>query len=64
MRNPNRLDEFYAKMCETHKKYFPDWRFGQFISNWFGWVGRDPWFAEEDEWLESLDKYVKEIAKK
>ena len=46
MRDPNRLDSFYDEMKEIHKKSFPDWRIGQLMSNFLGWMyyvqGRDP----------------------
>ena len=38
MRNPNRLDNFYFQLREIHKTQFPDWRFGQLMSNFFGWL--------------------------
>lgn len=63
MRNPDRLDDFYNKVKDIHKKYFPDWRFGQLMSNFLGWLyqekNRDCFFPEEDEMLEHLEEYVK-----
>ena len=38
MRDPNRLDDFYKRICEIHKEKVPDWRFGQLCSNFFGWL--------------------------
>ena len=62
MRNPNRLDNFYFQLREIHKTKFPDWRFGQLMSNFFGWLmtekGIDLFFPEEDKMLE----YFKEFA--
>ena len=62
MRNPNRLDSFYDEIKEIHKKSFPDWRFGQLMSNFLGWLysvkGRDPFFPEEEDMV----KYFKEYA--
>lgn len=62
MRNPNRLDDFYEEMKTIHKKSFPDWRFGQLMSNFFGWLmsekKKDLFFPEEDEMI----KYFKEFA--
>ena len=62
MRDPKRLDKFYSELCELHKKYFCDWRFGQFCSNFFGWLysekGKDLFFPEETEMI----KYVREYA--
>lgn len=62
MRNPNRLDEFYNKVKDIHKKHFPDWRFGQLCSNFFGWMmsekKRDLFFPEEDEMLRLFEEYA------
>ena len=53
MRDPNRLDKFYDEMKTIHKMSFPDWRFGQLMSNFLGWV-----FPEEEEMI----KYFREYA--
>lgn len=62
MRDPNRLDNFYNTIKKIHRKTFPDWRFGQLMSNFFGWLYSekkiDLFFPEEDEML----KYFKEFA--
>ena len=62
MRNPNRLDKFYDEMKEIHKKSFPDWRFGQLMSNFLGWLmtdkGKDFFFPEEEDMIE----YFREFA--
>lgn len=63
MRNPDRLDNFYEVLKESHKKYFPDWRFGQYMSNFLGWVvsekKRDIFFPEETEMLGYIREYNK-----
>lgn len=62
MRNPNRLDKFYDEMKEIHKRSFPDWRFGQLMSNFFGWLmsekKKDLFFPEEEDMIE----YFREFA--
>ena len=62
MRNPQRLNDFYEKLRDIHMMYFPDWRFGQLCSNFFGWLGYnkkiDLFFPEEDEMLKYLEEYV------
>lgn len=62
MRDPNRLDGFYEEWKELHKKYFPDIRFGQLCSNFFGWLmskeGVDLFFPEEDKMLEYFKEYA------
>lgn len=62
MRKVERLDEFYDELKEIHKKYFPDWRFGQLCSNFFGYLATekkmDLFFPEESEMI----KYIREFA--
>lgn len=62
MRDPNRLDSFYAEMCRIHKEKFPDWRFGQLCSNFFGWLmqekRKDLFFPEEAQMLEYFKEYA------
>lgn len=64
MRNPARLDGFYDELKRIHKQHFPDWRFGQFCSNFFGWLMSerhvDLFFPEEGEMLGYLKKYCGE----
>ena len=64
MRNPERLNDFYDEIKRIHKEYFPDWRFGQFMSNWLGWIyqekKKNKFFPEENKMLEYLKEYVGE----
>ena len=61
MRDPNRLDKFYNELAKMHKESFPDWRFGQLCSNFFGWLMSqkkvDLFFPEEDKMLEYFKEY-------
>ncbi len=61
MRNPERLENFYEEFKQLHKENFPDWRFGQLISNFFGWIysekKRDIFFPEEDEMIKLFKEY-------
>jgi hypothetical protein len=62
MRDANRLDDFYNELKKIHKEKFPDWRFGQFCSNFFGWLMSekkiDLFFPEEDEMIEYIKEYA------
>lgn len=62
MRNPIRLDRFYDELRIIHKSNFPDWRFGQLYSNFFGWLvsekGIDPFFPEEDKMVKYLEEFA------
>ena len=61
MRDPNRFYNFYSELTEIHKRSFPDWRFGQLMMNFLGWVQSnkcDPFFPEEDRMIEYLKEYA------
>lgn len=62
MRDPERLNDFYEELKQIHKQNFPDWRFGQFMNNFFRWLSyskhHDGFYPEEDEMLELLREYA------
>ena len=58
MRDINRIDPLLAKLGELWKQY-PDMRFGQLVINIFHDLGKDPWYLEDDAWMEILDTYLK-----
>ena len=62
MRDPNRLDGFYNKICKIHKENFSDWRFGQLISNFLNWIALnksiDIFFPEEEKMIELFEEYT------
>ena len=60
MRDPDRLDAFYDELKRIHKENFPDWRFGQFMMNFFAGNG-DPFYWEENRFLERLNEFVDHI---
>ena len=61
MRDPNRLDNFYDTMKKCHKEHMPDIRFGQLMSNFFGWLYNtykvDCFFPEEDKMIGWFKEY-------
>ena len=61
MRKIERIKEFTDELAVLWEKYIPDWRFGQFMSNFFGWLasekGIDLFFPEEKDMI----KYLKEF---
>lgn len=62
MRSKERIDKFVDELNNIWKVYFPDWRFGQLMMNFLGWVqgekGRDPFFPEEEEMTKLLREYA------
>ena len=53
MRDPARIKPFMMKLSHMWQQHVPDWRFGQLMSNFLGYVvsetHRDIFFIEEDE---------------
>ena len=58
MRDTNRMKPFFDELEKVWKENFPDWRFGQLISN-FLFVYGDPFYWEENKFIENLKEYVK-----
>lgn len=59
MRDPKRIPEFLRRL-EDAWSAFPDWRFGQLVMNFLSWLGRDPFYIEDDKLAELIDAFVKE----
>lgn len=61
MRNPQRIDKFCDDLKEVWHQ-FPDWRFGQLMSNMLGTfvsqTGKDIFFPEENELMDFFRKYA------
>ena len=59
MRDINRIEPFLEKVAELWKKY-PDYRFGQMISN-INFQGRDMFYLEDDDFLIYLENHISSI---
>lgn len=57
MRDINRLDELYDKLKQLHTLN-PDLRMGQLVSNLFDSVRQDPFFLEDDKFVELVDREI------
>lgn len=64
MRDPQRIKPFCSKLRKYWEEKATDWRFGQFMSNFLGWVvsttNKDIFFIEDNEMSELLDKFFAE----
>lgn len=60
MRDPQRIDKFMDELGDLWKIKVPDWRFGQLMYNFMCAKG-DPFYWEEDEFLEKFKKYLEEL---
>lgn len=76
MRDISRIEPFMNEVASIWKEKFPDWRFGQMMSNFFCAFG-DQFYYEEEELLvafrafanggnpkEAVKKHMKEKVKK
>ena len=57
MRDPKRIDKFCWRLAEAWKKV-PDWRFGQLMVNCLGSMDTDPFFPEDDEMIQYIEKFT------
>lgn len=58
MRDSARIDEFCSRFAWLWKTYFPDWRFGQLVSNLQTMMRCDLFYLEEDEVLKKMEEFV------
>ena len=59
MRNPNRIKEFLSEI-QTEWEKVPGWRFGQLMASFL--EDEDPFFWEEDEFLEKFRQFMGTVA--
>jgi len=57
MRDPNRLESLYNKIAQLHKMV-PDQRISQFLINVLSEFKIDPFYLEDNEFVEKLEKIV------
>ena len=60
MRDTRRIRKFCNRLAAAWES-LPDWRFGQLMMNVLGemqYGGRDPFFPEDDEMIEYIERYV------
>lgn len=63
MRDPDRLDRYYAELCKLHKQYCPDWRIAQLFVNFCSWCGVDPFYFEEERFMKLVHDYFEDTFK-
>lgn len=59
MRDKKRIRAFCNRLAEAWE-HCPDLRFGQFMMNVFGRMGKDPFFPEDDEMIRCIERFVEE----
>lgn len=61
MRDIDRIEPLYKFLAKVHKENFPDWRFGQFVSNFAGFINRDIFYLEDDMLEDKINKYISQM---
>lgn len=67
MRDPKRLDDFYDRMKKIHQEKLPDWRFGQLMSNFLGWLAQQNkmcFYLEDAQMLRYFEEYIDSLFNK
>lgn len=57
MRKRERIQPFLQEIGKIWAEECPDWRFGQLLVNVIGSFDGDPFFMEEDEFLDKFKQY-------
>lgn len=60
MRDPERIEPFMNELQELWEMV-PDWRFGQLIMNWLSFIGRDPFYMEDDYLREAIARFKESL---
>lgn len=67
MRDPKRLDNFYDTMKKIHQEKLPDWRFGQLMENFLGWLTQQNetyFYLGDAQMLRYFEEYVDSLFNK
>lgn len=59
MRDKKRIKPFLDRLGKVWEENASDWRFGQFMVNIFRSMDRDPFFPEDDEMIDFIEKFFK-----
>lgn len=58
MRDPSRIFPLCAEVANLWLMKLPDWRFMQLMVNFMSWLGRDPFYMDDDAFLAKFKEYV------
>ena len=58
MKDPNRIWNITNHIANRWHYNCPDWRFMQLMSNFIAWLDHDPFYMEDDEFLQKFHEYM------
>lgn len=61
MRDPNRIWDITNYIADKWHDTCPDWRFMQLMSNFITWLGRDPFYMQDDDFLQKFYEYMETL---
>lgn len=60
MRDPNRIPIVLSALNDLWQKV-PDWRFGQLISNFYAYIGKDLFYTEDEQYIKLIKDFEKSL---
>ena len=60
MRDPNRIPTVLAALNDIWQKV-PDWRFGQLMSNFYAYTGKDLFYVEDEQYIKLIKDFEKSL---
>lgn len=60
MREFHRIPRMCLEIAYLWQKYCPDWRLGQLAFNFYRWYGKDPFYVEDEDFIELIRQFFKE----
>lgn len=57
MRDINRIYPYTTRLAEVWRKV-PDWRLSQLLVNYCRYIGTDPFYMEDEEFISGLEKFI------
>lgn len=60
MRDEGRIMPLVTRLGRLWQRYCPDWRFMQLMSNFALWYGVDPFYMEDDQFVEKFKEFIDE----
>lgn len=55
--------ELIDALCELRAQY-PDWRFGQLVSNVAGWADQEVWDVDDQQLLAAVKEHLATLARR
>ena len=58
MRHPDRIFALCMELAAHWQYRCPDWRFAQLMVNFIAWLGHDPFYMEDEDFLKKFREFM------